>query len=422
MLSQVRFPAPLPGFQGRTPDPKADTISPPVPELLMRSQKTANNKKGLARRLPIYTFALGLTLGVGVAGPLSSQLAGMVAGLIHAPDGLAAMVEPIGIGKRLILVMGTDEVGDNTDVMFTVQLDGDTTRVTQVPRDTYIETTEYGVLKANALYGLAGPEMAKSEVSRLLSVPVERHLKVNLDAVTRLADALGGVEVDVPKRMYYIDNSQGLYIDLYPGLQVLKGEELEGFLRYRNDELGDLGRMDRQKLVLREVFRQLARPGMLARLPALLKIAAEDIQTDLSPIELTQLARAMAQTRLSTSRLPGTLYWHNDLSYWLPSDNHRKASDNEDSEWGAPDAEHDQPTALTPAEATPDHRQLETGRVSSLEDNSYEDNSYEATSYQDERYEDDLYIEAAPQFETERSARNSFRPSYSSDQRLEDPI
>ena len=239
----------------------------------MRSQKTANKNKSLARRLPFYTFALGLTLGVGVASPLSSQLGGMMAGLIHAPDSLAAIVEPIGIGKRLILVLGTDEVGGNTDVMFTVQIDGDTTRVTQVPRDTYIETPDYGVLKANALYGLAGPDIAKSEVSRLLSVPVERHLKVNLDAVARLADALGGVEVDVPKRMYYVDNAQGLYIDLYPGLQVLKGEDLEGFLRYRNDELGDLGRMDRQKLVLREVFRQLSQPGMLARLPSLLKIA-----------------------------------------------------------------------------------------------------------------------------------------------------
>ena len=46
----------------------------------------------------------------------------------------------------------------------------------------------------------------------------------------------------MPKRMYYVDNAQGLYIDLYPGKQLLKGEELEGFLRFRHDETGDLGR------------------------------------------------------------------------------------------------------------------------------------------------------------------------------------
>jgi anionic cell wall polymer biosynthesis LytR-Cps2A-Psr (LCP) family protein len=150
---------------------------------------------------------------------------------------------------------------------------------------------------------------------------VDRHLKLNLNAVSKLADALGGVEVDVPKRMYYVDNAQGLYIDLQPGLQNLQGENLEGFLRFRNDELGDLGRMERQRLVLAKVFEKLAQPATLTKLPALLKIAGDDILTDLSPIELTQLMGTMAHTKLSTKRLPGRLYWENDLSYWMPETN-----------------------------------------------------------------------------------------------------
>jgi anionic cell wall polymer biosynthesis LytR-Cps2A-Psr (LCP) family protein len=150
---------------------------------------------------------------------------------------------------------------------------------------------------------------------------VQKHLKVNLDAVAKVADALGGVEVDVPKRMYYVDNAQGLLIDLYPGRQVLRGAELEGFLRFRHDELGDLGRMERQRLVLAEVFHKLAQPSTVMRLPALLKIAGEDIHTDLTPIEMTQLLTAMTRSRLSTQRLPGRLYWQDDLSYWMPDSN-----------------------------------------------------------------------------------------------------
>jgi LCP family protein required for cell wall assembly len=177
------------------------------------------------------------------------------------------------------------------------------------------------VLKANALYGLMGPAAVKQEVSTLLGQPIERHLKLNLAAVNKVADALGGVEVDVPKRMYYVDNSQGLYIDLDPGLQVLKGEKLEGFLRFRHDESGDLGRMERQRLVINQVFRKLAQPATLAQLPALLRIAGEDIHTDLSPLELTQLMSAMAHTKLSTGRLAGREYWENELSYWMPASN-----------------------------------------------------------------------------------------------------
>ena len=269
----------------------------------------------------LLVFGLGLALGYGFAGPLPSLLGTTLAALVHAPRGIAAMVDPLGIGQRQVLVMGSDVVGGNTDVMFTVQVKDGITHILQVPRDTYVESQPLGVVKANALYASAGPENVKAEVGRLVGAPVQKHLKVNLHAVIRVADALGGVEVDVPKRMYYVDNAQGLLIDLYPGRQVLRGAELEGFLRFRHDELGDLGRMQRQRLVLAEVFGKLAQPSTLAQLPALLKIAGEDIRTDLSPIELTQLVTAMTRSRLSTQQLPGRLYWHNDLSYWMPDSN-----------------------------------------------------------------------------------------------------
>jgi anionic cell wall polymer biosynthesis LytR-Cps2A-Psr (LCP) family protein len=167
-------------------------------------------------------------------------------------------------------------------------------------------------------------------VGKLLSVPVDRYLKVNLDGVSKLAEALGGVEVDVPKRMYYVDNAQGLYINLYPGKQLLKGEDLEGFLRFRHDEQGDLGRMERQRLVMAQVFRKLADPATITRLPALLEIAGNDMVTDLSPIEMTQLMGALGRTRLSTTRVPGRLYWYNDLSYWMPDSNQAHASGTEE--------------------------------------------------------------------------------------------
>jgi anionic cell wall polymer biosynthesis LytR-Cps2A-Psr (LCP) family protein len=130
--------------------------------------------------------------------------------------------------------------------------------------------------------------------------------------------------VDVPKRMYYVDNSQGLYIDLYPGKQLLKGESLEGFLRFRHDELGDIGRMERQKLVLSEVFKKLANPLMATRLPELMNIAGKDVLTDLSPMDMGSLVTAMATTKLNSSRLSGTPYWHEDISYWLPDINPKR--------------------------------------------------------------------------------------------------
>ena len=299
--------------RGRRTAPAKASVTP------LDERRRPKKTRGGLPRLPL--FVAGLGLGYGLNGPIPHLATGLLAGL-HSPHAvLGALVSPAGMGDRRIVVMGTDHVSTNTDVMFTVQLKDGRTQLTQVPRDTFIESEKYGVMKANSLYSSGGPQMVKQELSKLLSAKVDRYLVINLGAVQRLADALGGVEVDVPKRMYYVDNSQGLYIDLYPGRQLLKGETLEGFLRFRHDELGDIGRMERQKLVLSEVFKKLANPVMATRLPELMRIAGKDVLTDLSPVDMGALVTAMATTKLSSSRLSGTPYWHEDISYWLPDAN-----------------------------------------------------------------------------------------------------
>ncbi|MEB3303408.1 MAG: LCP family protein [Cyanobacteriota bacterium] len=265
-------------------------------------------------------FVAGATLGYALVTPARS-VGHLLAGLSHGPKAVGAILTPPHQSNEPILILGSDQVSGNTDVIFTVQLADGLTRITQVPRDTFVESPDLGAQKVNALYAMAGIDATRSEVGRLVGTPVQKHLKVNLRAVERVADALGGVEVTVPKRMVYSDYSQGLFIDLYPGKQTLKGRDLEGFLRFRHDENGDLGRMDRQRLVIHEVFRKLARPSALVQLPALLKIAGEDIDTNLSPLDMSRMIGMLGQSKLSSSRLPGRLYWQNDLSYWMPDSN-----------------------------------------------------------------------------------------------------
>jgi LCP family protein required for cell wall assembly len=304
-------------------EPRQSLQKPGKPKAPSQSQVP----KGASMWRPpaLVPFLLGVAAGVGLAGPLPNLARETLASLLHGPGALVGLVNPFGTGGRQVLVLGTDKVADNTDVMFTLQVKDGVTHLTQVPRDTFVDTESYGVLKANALYASGGADAVKKEVGELVKGRVENYLKVNLGAVQRIADALGGVEVDVPKRMFYVDNSQGLYIDLYPGRQLLKGEALEGFLRFRHDELGDLGRMDRQKLVLREVFRKLAQPSTLPRLPELLKIAGDDVKTDLSPVEMGQLITAMVGSKLATGQVPGRVFWQNELSYWMPDSNSRYA-------------------------------------------------------------------------------------------------
>jgi LCP family protein required for cell wall assembly len=181
-------------------------------------------------------MALGLGSGLLLAVPLVEWLSN------HNLGSNARITNPFAawsrVGDQDILLLGTDEEGGLTDVIASLRIDGGITKVTQIPRDTYIEPEGYGPQKVNALYPLGGTELVKRELSRKLGRPISHHVVVNLAAIRRMADALGGIEVDVPKRMNYADNTQGLVIDLQPGLQTLRGRDLEGFLRFRHDEQG----------------------------------------------------------------------------------------------------------------------------------------------------------------------------------------
>ena len=262
----------------------------------------------------ILSAIVGLTGGFLLAIPLSRSL---------MTESEAPLLLPVSnpfsawsvFDNREILVLGIDDGGGNTDAIFTLKVEGGRTSITQIPRDSYIDSHSFGPVKANALYAYGGHEAVKAELSRLMGRPIDHHILVNLNGIRTLSDLVGGVEVDVPKRLYYRDNSQGLLIDLQPGPQLLKGRDLEGFLRWRNDEEGDLGRLARQQLVLKSLFSRLTRPEHLVKLPALIREAGNNLETDLGAMELGGLITAMGLTELETERLDARPFYRNGISY-----------------------------------------------------------------------------------------------------------
>ncbi|MFN9630781.1 MAG: LCP family protein [Cyanobacteriota bacterium] len=262
----------------------------------------------------LTAVALGLVAGLALSGPLTRLLASKETG---KPS--LQLINPFSawsnLGQDDVLILGTDVGGGNTDVIATMRVEGGDTTITQVPRDSYIESEQHGAMKINALYSVGGIESLKRELSSRMGRPIRHHMIINLSAIRRIADMMGGIEVNVPKRMVYTDNTQGLYIDLQPGLQTLKGRDLEGFLRFRHDETGDIGRMERQQLAVQALFRKLSRPDQLVRLPALLMQTGNDLNTDMGPMELGGLMTAISTTKLNIHHLDGRPFDQGGVSY-----------------------------------------------------------------------------------------------------------
>ena len=56
-----------------------------------------------------------------------------------------------------------------------------------------------------------------------------------INGFRNIIDAIGGVEFDVPIRMFYNDPEQNLHIDLQKGKQLLNGKKAEMLVRFRQD-------------------------------------------------------------------------------------------------------------------------------------------------------------------------------------------
>jgi polyisoprenyl-teichoic acid--peptidoglycan teichoic acid transferase len=212
------------------------------------------------------------------------------------------------------------------DVMLLIKFDPDSKKIVMlsIPRDTRTEVEGFGVKKINAANVDGGPALTAQTVSNLLGgVGIDRYVRINVLGVGKLIDALGGVTVYVPKDMKYKDESQHLYINLKAGKQHLGGDEALQLLRFRHDELGDIGRIQRQQMVLRALIEQSLNPSTLTRLPAILETVRENIDTNLSVEELVVLAGFGARTNRSNMQmlmLPGRFSEKNEYeaSYWIP--------------------------------------------------------------------------------------------------------
>lgn len=211
------------------------------------------------------------------------------------------------------------------DTMLMMRFDPSNKRIAlmSIPRDT--RTNVNGQLtKINEANRDGGPAMSAQATSELMGgVGIDRYVRINVQGVEKLIDALGGVNVNVPKDMKYQDDSQHLYINLKAGEQHLDGDKAMQLLRFRYDDQGDIGRIQRQQMLMKALVAQALNPATIARLPKILSVIQSNVDTNLSVEELVALVGFGAQTDRSNIQmmtLPGDFSSYDDyaLSYWLP--------------------------------------------------------------------------------------------------------
>lgn len=229
-----------------------------------------------------------------------------------------------------IVVMGVDKREEDvgrSDTLFLVSIDPKTHKVFQlsIPRDTRVRIPGYGWDKINHAYAYGGKDLTVETVEDFLGVKVHHAVEIDFHGFYRIVDAIGGVDIDVEKRMYYEDpwdEDGGLVIDLQPGMQHMDGKTAITYVRYRDEE-GDIGRIERQQKFMRAVIEKVSSPGIITRLPAIISEVSSAVETDLSTLELLNLGRFFKESKdqgLQTNMgmVPGEGHYIQGISYWIP--------------------------------------------------------------------------------------------------------
>ncbi len=192
--------------------------------------------------------------------------------------------------------------GARSDVLMVVSLDLANQRVGiySIPRDTRVllpRRRNYS--KINEAHAAGGVDLTKETVEEFLGIPIDYHVVIKQEAVSSIVDALGGLELDVAKDMNYDDDWGQLHIHLQEGRRILNGSQVVGFMRFRHDAEGDLGRIRRQQQVIQTLAARAKDPSVVLKADGVITAIREHVETNLRPEQ--QLALAHLFHRLDTA-------------------------------------------------------------------------------------------------------------------------
>src|SRR5579864_6976466 len=219
-----------------------------------------------------------------------------------------------GTERVNILLLGIDKrddepiEGTRSDTMILASIDPVTksAALVSLPRDmwvnipgcTYSEGCSGGQQRINVAHAVGGPELAVKTVTADFGVPIQYYARVDFRGFQQMVDAVGGVVIDVDwpvKDDEYPTPDYG-YQRIYfgPGPQLMDGASALEYARSRHGT-NDFARAGRQQKVIVSVRNRVLQLDMLSKAPELLSIAQNSITTDLSPVEMLELAKLVSQ-------------------------------------------------------------------------------------------------------------------------------
>ncbi|MCE5284304.1 MAG: LCP family protein [Pelosinus sp.] len=229
-----------------------------------------------------------------------------------------------------ILLLGLDDGEKNVpnapqfaDTMIVASINAEDASISllSIPRETKVTIPGYkNSEQIMYAYYYGGPDLAVRTAADFLHIPIQHYIAVNSAAFINLVDAFNGVNLYVENDMDYEDSYAPLAIHLKKGYQRLTGVEANHYVRFRQDELGDIGRVQRQERFLKAFSSELFQVDTILKLPFLINSFDKYAYTDMKFLTLIKLAntlKSIKEANFYADMVPGKFAVIGDTSYWV---------------------------------------------------------------------------------------------------------
>ena len=232
-------------------------------------------------------------------------------------------------GYTNVLVLGLDDAVnmDNAeekraDAILLISMENATgkVRILNIPRDTWVKMAQdKGETRLANVYAVGGAPLMVRTINQMFDISIHQYVVIDLATFGHIVDAVGGIDLYIERNMDYDDPEAGLSIHMKQGYRHLDGVGAEHYLRYRSDDLGDLGRTQRQQKFVKAFYAKLLRVDTLPKVPAIADILKQNVTTSAELFDSVHIGNVIRKLNIEPPRtimLPGD-FSRDDDTVWI---------------------------------------------------------------------------------------------------------
>jgi len=317
----------------------------PAPAMGKQSKKAAAGGAGTAprrRRFRWWFVPVGLLVALIIAGVVVIVLAwpgyqkfdrAVGASNKRIDEKTRAELTPddgwIWRNGTTLLLFGVDsKAGEpgRSDTILLMRFNPKTHTINQlsIPRDTRVQLPDGSYDKINAAMFWGGPSLAVQAVKQFLGVDVNHVMVVDFKGFPRLVDAVGGVDMNVPKTISTVTGGRGRIAVYKQGMYHFDGKSAMTYVRIRYAD-DDFHRAARQQQFVQALQKKIAQPSNITKLPEIGTKFMSGVATDLTTNQLLELGYLKWRaTGGKKAVLVGTPGWDGGVAYVFPPSEAKK--------------------------------------------------------------------------------------------------